>query len=158
MKTDPKNGEAQFRGTVRSLSLHDGSEVVSLGLLTFDGDQRAHDDMASSSATSTSSLATCLCRSTVSIFVLMPSMSVTANTKLDGDEVNAIATMNMVMQNLPQAGDVTFDMVFELLGADAESLGRVQRSVESAQTAKTRWRFMQRPKKTSRGCSRPASR
>ncbi|MDH5454535.1 MAG: YdgA family protein, partial [Gammaproteobacteria bacterium] len=39
------------------------------------------------------------------------------------------------MQNLPRAGDMKIDMVFELLGADAELLGRVQQSAERAKSA-----------------------
>ncbi len=134
VKTDPKNGEAQFRGTVRSLSLDDGSEVVSLGLLTFDGDQQPtqHGIVVGDVHVEVGDLSVSI--DSVDLLV-MPSMSVTGNTTLDGDDVNAIATMNMVMQNLPQAGDMTFDMEFELLGADAELLGRAQRSAERAKSA-----------------------
>ena len=59
-------------------------------------------------------------------------MSVMAETALDGAAVNADATVSMVMQGLPQFGEMSFDMEFGLAGADAELLGRVQRTLEGA--------------------------
>ena len=65
----------------------------------------------------------------------LQSMSVKAITELDGTDVNADATINMVMQGLPEFGEMSFDMVFALAGADAELLGRVQRALESTGTS-----------------------
>lgn len=131
VKTDPKNGTATFHGTVSSVSVDDGTEKVSLGSLTFAGTQALTDygiavgdvsfeleDLSVSvGGNETGSLR---------------SMSVKATTELNGADVNADATVNMVMQGLPQFGEMSFDMQFGLAGADAELLGRVQRAMESA--------------------------
>ena len=57
-------------------------------------------------------------------------MSVKANTDIDGDDVNASATMNMALQDLPGLGEMSLDMVFDLSGADAAAMGRVQQTLE----------------------------
>ena len=131
VKTDPKNGTATFHGTVSSVSVDDGTEKVSLGSLTFAGTQALTeygiavgdvsfelDDLSVSIGGNEAGS--------------LRSMSVKATTELDGADVNADATVNMVMQGLPQFGEMSFDMQFGLAGADAELLGRVQRAMESA--------------------------
>lgn len=134
VRADSKNAAALFRGTLRSLSFSDGSEVVSLGLLTFDGDQQLTPPgiVVGDVRVELGDLSVGMADMNV---LDIPSMSATGSTQLDGDEVNVDASMNLVMQNLPQLGETTFDMVFELRGADAELLGRVQRSVERAKSA-----------------------
>lgn len=131
VKTDSKSGEATFSGTVSSVSVGDGNETVSLGSLNFEGAQKPtrfgiavgdisvelEDMVVKVGGTEAGGLA---------------SMSVDATTALDGDDVNADATMSMAMKDLPQFGEVSFDMVFELAGADAELLGRVQQALEGA--------------------------
>jgi uncharacterized protein YdgA (DUF945 family) len=127
--TDPRNGKATFHGTVSSVSVDDGSEKVSLGSLTFAGAQALTeygiavgdvsfelDDLGVSVGGNDAGG--------------LRSMSVMATTELDGTDVNADATINMVMQGLPEFGEMSFDMAFELAGADAELLGRVQRALE----------------------------
>lgn len=131
VKTDPKNGKATFHGTVSSVSVDDGTEKVSLGSVTFAGTQALTeygiavgdvsfelDDLSVSVGGNDASG--------------LRSMSVKAKTELNGADVNADATINMVMQGLPQFGEMSFDMQFGLAGADAELLGRVQRAMESA--------------------------
>jgi hypothetical protein len=58
-------------------------------------------------------------------------MSVDATTQLDGGDVDASATVSMAMRDIPQFGEMSLDMSFELDGADAELLGRVQRALET---------------------------
>jgi hypothetical protein len=58
-------------------------------------------------------------------------MSVIATTDIDGDDINASATMNMASQDVPGLGEVAIDMVFDLSGADAAAMGRVQQTLES---------------------------
>jgi len=129
IKTDPTNSTAAFHGTVSSVSIDDGREKMSLGSLTFAANQASteygiavgdvsfelQDLNGSVGGNSAGGL---------------QSMSVMAETALDGADVNAEATVSMVMQGLPQFGEMSFDMEFGLAGADAELLGRVQRTLE----------------------------
>lgn len=130
VETNPNSGEAAFNGSVGKLSIADGTEVVSLGSLTFEGEQKP-----TRYGISVGEVKLDLADLNVNVRGNnaggMRSMSVEATTELDGDEVNADATMNIAMQGLPQLGDMSLDMVFELAGADAAAVGHMQQSLES---------------------------
>ena len=134
VRTDPKNGEADFHGSVNALSLEDGSERVSIGSLSFEGNQSP-----TSYGIAVGDVSFELEDLSISVGGAdagnMKSMSVDSITALDGDEVNASATMNMVMTDLPQLGEMSLDMVLDMEGADAELLARVQERLESADPA-----------------------
>ena len=134
VKTDPRNGNAVFNGTVSSLSVGDGEETVSLGALSFEGTQAptpfgiAVGDVSFELEDLTVNVAGLDAAS-------VQTMSVDATTALDGEDINAGTTINMTMQGLPQISEMSFDMEFELVGADANMLGRVQQALESAGAA-----------------------
>jgi uncharacterized protein YdgA (DUF945 family) len=128
--TDPVSGEAAFSGAVGPLSVIADNQTMSLAALTFEGQHAptkfgiavgnvefALDDLA------------------VVVGNNQPSgvktMSVMASTDIDGDDVNASATMNMASQDLPGLGEIAVDMVFDLSGADAAAMGRLQQTLES---------------------------
>ena len=134
VKTDPKNGTATFHGTVSSVSVDDGTEKMSLGSLTFTGSQ-APTEYGIAVGDVSFELDDLSVRIGGNDAGGLQSMSVKAITELDGTDVNADATINMVMQGLPEFGELSFDMVFALAGADAELLGRVQRALESTGTS-----------------------
>lgn len=131
VKTNPKSGEATYQGTVGPLSVDDGTQVMSLGRLTFDGHQMPTDfgfpvgegrfELGDLEVVVGGNAAGGL-----------KAMSVEANTTLDGDEISADATVSMAMQGLPQFGEMSYDMAFELVGADAELLGQMVQSLEDA--------------------------
>lgn len=131
VKTNPKTGEAEFEGTVGSISVDDGNQVVSIGRLTFGGSQEptkfgiAIGDMSMKLEDFEVLMGTTPVGG-------METMAIDARTELDGPDVNADATVSMLFQNLPQVGDASFDLDFELLGADAQILGRLQHAIESA--------------------------
>lgn len=134
VKTNPKSGEAAFQGTVGSLSVGDGTETVSLGALKFDGAQHPtkYGVAVGNISIELDDFAVKVGGNDVGG---MQAMSLEASTALDGTDVNAGAIMSMAVQSVPQFGDMSLDMAFELLGADAELLGRVQRSLDSAASA-----------------------
>ena len=128
--TNPLSGEAQFKGTIGPLSVEDGDQTVTLGALTFEGRQEptkfgiavgnvefALDDLSVVVGGNKASS--------------VRSMAVKASTDIDGDDINASATMNMALENLPEIGEMSLDMVFGLVGADAVAMSRVQRTLES---------------------------
>lgn len=134
VETNPRSGEATFDGAVGSMSVVDGTEQVSLGRLTFDGFQKPTDYGIAVGDASFQLEDLSVSAGGVDALRLL-SMSTTAMSELDGEDVNAGATMSMVIQDLPQLDEATFDMVFELIGADARLLGRVQQALESAEAA-----------------------
>jgi uncharacterized protein YdgA (DUF945 family) len=133
VRTDPKSGEARYHGTVGSLSVGDGAQTVSVGSLKFDGVQRPTDygitvgdvsfELEDFEVTGGSDAGG------------LQAMSLNASTVLDGTDVNADAAINMTVREIPLFGEATFAMAFELIGADAELLGRMQQSLDGAASA-----------------------
>jgi len=131
VKTDPKSGEAAFDGSIGALSVRDDDQTIVLDDLTFEGQQKP-----TKYGIAVGDIALEMGRLSVNVggndVGGVRSVSVKANTELDGSDVNANATMNMAMDNLPQFGEMSFDLVFNLEGADAAAMGRVQQALESA--------------------------
>ncbi len=132
IKTDPSSGEAVFKGQIGDLSIDSGNEGVSLGGITFEGEQIpteygfavgqvefAVDELVVASPGAPGPM----------------SMAVTADTQLDGEDVNADATVSMTMRKLPQLGDMTLDLDLAIEGADAASMGRLEQVVNSLDPA-----------------------
>ena len=132
IKTDPSSGEAVFKGQIGDLSIDSGTEGVSLGGITFEGEQIpteygfavgqvefAVDELVVASPGAPGPM----------------SMAVTADTQLDGEDVNADATVSMTMRKLPQLGDMTLDLDLAIEGADAASMGRLEQVVNSLDPA-----------------------
>jgi uncharacterized protein YdgA (DUF945 family) len=130
LETNPKNGRAIFNGAVNSLSVGDGAEVVSLGSLSFEGEQ-APTGFGIAVGDISFALEDLVVTVGGNDAAGMRSMSVDATTQLDGGDVDASATVSMAMRDIPQFGEMSLDMSFELDGADAELLGRVQRALET---------------------------
>lgn len=128
VKTDPSSGEAVFRGKIGDLSIDDGNEGVSLGGISFEGEQMPTDY---GFAVGQIELAV------DELVIAAPgapgpmSMAVSANTRLDGEDVNADATVNATMRKLPELGDMTLDLDLALEGADAVAVGRLEQIVNS---------------------------
>ena len=128
--TDPVSGEASFNGTVGSLSVVDENQTVSLRALTFEGQQAPTTFGISVGDVdfALDDLVVAVDGNTVSG---IKTLAVKASTDIDGDDLNANATMNMVLQDLPQIGEVSLDMIFGLEGADAAAMGRMQQALET---------------------------
>lgn len=131
--TDPVSGEAVFGGTIEALALGNDTDGLSLASLRFDGNQKP-TVYGFATGNVQFALADLSIRSDGIETATVSSMSVVADTNLDDDRVHADATISMTMQQLPQYGEISFDMEFALVGADAEALGRIQQGLESAQT------------------------
>ena len=128
VKTDPKSGEAAFRGRVGDISIDTASEGISIGGISFEGEQQPTEYGFSTGDVEFE----------VNEFVVNApgapgqiSMAVKADTQLDGEDVGVAATMNMTMADLPQVGDMSLDMDLALNGADAAALGRIQQAADS---------------------------
>lgn len=131
VKTDPKNGNAEFDGSVSSLSVQSNAEAVALGGLTFRGQQTP-----TNFGIAVGDLELDIDGLTVAVAGNetggVKSMSIRALTEIDGSDVNAAATVNAALHSVPQFGEISFAMDFSLDGADAEAMGRVQQALESA--------------------------
>ena len=128
--TDPVSGEAAFNGTVGSLSVVDENQAVSLRALAFEGQQAPTTFGISVGDVdfTLDDLVVAVDGSTVSA---IKTLAVKASTDIDGDDLNANAPMNMMLQDLPEIGELSLDMIFGLEGADAATMGRVQQALET---------------------------
>jgi uncharacterized protein YdgA (DUF945 family) len=131
--TDPVSGEAVFSGKVGALALGDASDGLRLENLAFEGNQKP-TPYGFATGDITFSLADLSVRSAGSDAAAIRSMSVRGNTQIRDERVHADATVDMAMQQLPNVGEMSFAMDFSLVGADAETLGRIQRAVEEMNT------------------------
>jgi len=131
IKTDPRTGEAAFDGNVGSLSFGGAADTLTLDQLTFEGQQQPTDlglmvgdvavEMAGLSVTEGG------------VYIGgIKSMSLNARSELDGDDFNALADLSSVLHEIPQFGEVALEVVFNVEGADAAALGRVQQGLERA--------------------------
>lgn len=130
IKTNPASGEAEFEGTVGSLSVEGDTETVTLGGLSFKGAQKPtqYGISVGNIDLDVDGLSVNIGGETAGG---LKSMSVRANTAIDGDDVNADATMNVALHDLPQFGELSFDMILKLVGANAEAVGRMQQAIEN---------------------------
>jgi uncharacterized protein YdgA (DUF945 family) len=131
--TDPVSGEASFDGTIGALAIGNDTDGLSLASLNFDGKQKPTPH-GFATGDVRFALADLSVRTGGVDTATVKSMSVRADTNLDDDRVHADATISMTMQQLPQYGEMSFDMSFALVGADAAALGRIQQGLETAQT------------------------
>jgi uncharacterized protein YdgA (DUF945 family) len=131
VKTDPRTGEAAFDGNVGSLSVGDAAELLTLDQLTFEGQQQPtkYGVMVGDVAVELSGLAVAAGGvQTAGVKTL----SLNARSELDGDDINALADLSTVLHEIPQFGEVALEVVFNMEGADAAALGRVQQGLEGA--------------------------
>ncbi len=125
IKTDPSSGEAAFKGRIGNLSIDSANEGVSLGGVTFEGQQVPTEYGFSVGQVEFA----------VDEFIVAApgapgpmSMNVKANSALDGDTVNADATVNATMRKLPDIGEMTIDLDMAIEGANAEAMGRLEQA------------------------------
>lgn len=131
IKTDPGTGEAAFDGNIDSLSVGDAAEMLTLDQLTFEGQQRTTKFGVVVGDVAVEMTGLLVVTGGVTS-AGVKSMSLNARSELDGDDVNALADLSAVLQEIPQYGDVELEVVFNMEGADATALGRVQRALENA--------------------------
>ena len=131
VKTDPRSGKAEFDGSIGSLSIRDNADTVTLGDLTFRGRQTPTKfGIAVGDVELDVDGLTVVVDGNETGGV--KSMSIKARTEIDGSDVNAMAAVSAALHAVPQFGEMSFAMDFNLEGADAEALRRVQEALESA--------------------------
>lgn len=131
LMTDPRNGDADFDGSVGAVSIADVGELITLGQLTFKGQQRAtsYGIAVGDVALELDGLAVVAGGNAAAG---VKSMSLNARTALDGDDLDGEAFLQAVLHEVPEIGEITLDMAVTLDGADAEAFARVQQVLESA--------------------------
>lgn len=129
VKTDPATGVVAFDGSVGPLSIGNDREGLSVAELTFEGEQQP-TKYGFATGDVMFNLSDLSARSAGADATGVRSMALKANTELDDDRVSAEATMTMAMHSIPQVGEMSFDMDFNIDGADAASLGRIQTALE----------------------------
>lgn len=129
--TNPSTGRAVFDGSVGAFSVGEGDDTMSVGGLRFKGTQTP-TKFGFAAGDISFTLDDLSVRAATGERVGIRSMAARGNTVLDGEDVNADATVNLVMDQLPQVGDLSINIDFNMAGADAEALGRIQRALENA--------------------------
>lgn len=131
VKTDPKTGEAAFDGIIGSLSIGGAGEMMTLDHLNFEGQQQPtrYDLVIGDVALEMAGLAVAVGGNPAGG---VKSMSLNAKSELDGTDFKAIADLQTMLHEVPQFGDVSLEMIFNMAGADAAILGRLQQGLESA--------------------------
>lgn len=128
--TNPSSGVVTFDGTIDKVSAAGGQGGMAISGLSFAGAQQptryglavgnvavSLDDMSVDGA--------------VGQPMQVKAMSLDARSGLDGDKVDGSATINLMAGGMMGPGDVELEMEFELEGADAESLGAIQRAIKT---------------------------
>jgi len=131
VSADAMSGAVEFSGSSSSISLVDDAVTFSIGGLTFSGEERPTDfglwvgrvalDVHDVSHASGGMPAE-----------VLRSLSLRAETALDGDRVNAASDIAFTIPDVPDFGDVSGSGRLTLSGADALALGRLQRALEAA--------------------------
>jgi len=128
--TNPKNGVVEFDGTVGALSIEDEQGGIVLAGLTFAGKQRPTQyGFAVGSVEFALNDATI--RSGGHDAGRIEGVGIKANSALDGDDLNANVVVRLVAEDLPNLGDMSHELEVTLTGADAGTLGRLQKGLES---------------------------
>ena len=133
-KTDASSGSAEFDGTVGSLSIGDPMENITLGQLTFKGNQQptSYGVKVGDVAVEMDGLSVTSAGDAVG---LVKSMSINARNALDGDILNGEAFVTAVLNEITPAGEAGFDIAITLKGANAEAFGRIQQALEDSETS-----------------------
>ena len=128
--TNPSSGVVTFDGTVNGLSA--GSDQGGMGLsgLAFAGEQRPTRYGVTVGDVNLS-LEEVAFDGGYGQAMSFKDVSVDIRSELDGDKINGNGAVNLMASSVMGPGDMAFDMVFELEGADAASLGAVQRAINA---------------------------
>lgn len=130
LTTNPASGEIQFAGNIRGIEFSDRSEAMGIGALTFSGNQ-SPTKYGFSVGDMTMGLDDLSVSNNGIQALVIRAISVDGETLLDGDRVGGRTTMKMEFGGLPQFGDVTFSGDISLVGADAEALGGLTRTMKA---------------------------
>ena len=131
VSADAISGAIEFSGSSASISLVDGYSAFTVGGLTFSGEERPTDfgfwvgqvalevrDVSHASGGMPADV--------------LRSLSLRAETALDGDRANASSDIAFTIPDVPDFGDVSGSGRLTLSGADALALGGLQRALEAA--------------------------
>lgn len=131
VSADAVSGAVEFSGRSASIAVVDDNESFVLGSLAFSGEERPTEfgfwvgwvslDVGDVSHASYGMPAGTL-----------KSLSLRAETSLDGDRVNASSDVAFSIPEVPGFGDVAGNGRLALTGADARALGGLQRAFEAA--------------------------
>jgi len=130
--TDVASGDVTFSGTIGAFSIADDGEGLSVGSITFAGRQKpTPHGVAVGDITLDLADLKILGAGGGSV----PSLSARASASLDDGRMNGDTRLDMAMRDIPDVGEMSVAAAVHVRGADATSLGRLQRSLESAGTA-----------------------
>ena len=128
--TNPSSGVVTFDGTLNGLSAGGDQGGMGLSGLAFAGEQRPTRYGVTVGDVNLS-LEEVAFDGGYGQAMSFKDVSVDIRSELDGDKINGNGAVNLMASSVMGPGDMAFDMVFELEGADAASLGAVQRAINA---------------------------
>jgi uncharacterized protein YdgA (DUF945 family) len=128
--TNPSSGVVTFDGTLDGLSAGGDQGGMGLSGLTFDGEQRPTRYGVTVGAVNLS-LDEMAFDGGYGQAMRLSDVSIDIRSELDGDKINGNGAVSLMTSSVMEPGDMAFDMVFELEGADAAALGAVQRAIKA---------------------------
>ncbi len=127
--TNPSNGEVTYDGALGNVTLTTDGQAMSLDALTFKGKKQPTDFDLSVGHIAIEMDGFAMDQGAGQVGGVSK-MTVKGTSSLDGDVINGGATVNMVMQNLPRFGEMTFDTAITIDGADARTLARIRKGLK----------------------------
>ena len=128
--TNPSTGVVTFDGTVNALSAGSDQGGMGLSSLAFTGEQRPTRYGVTVGAVNLS-LDELAFDGGYGQAMRLKDVSMDIRSELDGDKINGSGAVNLMASSVMGPGDMAFDMVVELEGADAAALGAIQRAIKA---------------------------
>lgn len=128
--TNPTSGDVSFNGNIAGISIADPLQSVAVGKLEFSGSQKP-TRYGFSIGDMTLDLDTLSIKSNGVPAGGLKSMRMDGKTTLSKGRVSGQTTLNMASEAIPQFGEVSLAADIRLEGADAESLGALQRALKA---------------------------
>mgnify|MGYP001815079220 CR=1 FL=1 len=125
--TDPRNGAVSYEGDVGSFSVQADGDRMRLVGLRFEGHQQP-----TKYGIAVGDVSARLDELSFGEAGAITSFAADAESALDGDRVDARASLKSAIAGMPPFNDMQVDMAFTLSGADAQTLGALQRAAEEA--------------------------
>jgi uncharacterized protein YdgA (DUF945 family) len=125
LTTDPSSGRVTYDGTLGKLAFATADDKMSLDALTFKG-QKQPTEFGVSIGDIFIEIDGLAVDNSLGEVGALSKMTIEGGSSLDGGDLSGAATMHMMMQNLPDVGEVSVDVSMTIAGADAATLARVQ--------------------------------
>ena len=131
--SNPGPGMVSVDGEIKPWSINDGESSVNFSAITLTADQ-VRSDYGFSVGSVNMAMGKIEVLEDGAPFSV-DGVTITAESSIDGDRVNAQSAIAMNTMTIPVVGDVSFDMDFNLEGADAAAMAAIGTALQDAQSS-----------------------